>query len=102
MLFMQRTLSTFFSTQAARTRCQVYFLLVSIPAYRALGSDEMKRAAANRAIAADGIPEGELTPIRAAVQCNKRTDSEQFRNKIAARTGRRIPDRGRGRLALCK
>ena len=46
---------------------------------------------------------GETRDInRAAVQRNKRTDSEQFRNKIAAREWRSEVERIGGRLPLVR
>jgi putative transposase len=62
-----------------------------------LGKTRKERCLAYRAFVDEGIGEGELEKIRTALQRNQLTGNERFRNEIAARTGRRISARGRGR-----
>ena len=62
--------------------------------YELLASDAAKRY---REFVRKGVPQDELSTIRAAVQRNQLTGSSHFMEAIEAKTGRRIESRSRGR-----
>lgn len=72
-------------------------LLDPFSTYESLAASDRERARAYRSFVAQGIPKKQLALIRAAIQRNQLTGNKRFQSEIARRTGRRIPDRGRGR-----
>ena len=67
------------------------------PCYLALGDDPSKRVARYREFVHQAIPQNEWNLIRTAVQRGQLTGSARFVEEVAARLGRRVQCRGRGR-----
>ena len=67
------------------------------PCYLALSDDQSTRVARYREFVRQAIPENEWNTIRTAVQRGQLTGSERFAEEVAAKLGRRVQHRGRGR-----
>ncbi len=72
-------------------------LLVPHPEYLALGADPCERAAAYRAVVAEGGEDGLVAEIRAHLQQQKALGSDRFQAWVTQRTGKFAGLRSRGR-----
>jgi len=70
--------------------------------YKALGATDAARLLSYRVFVSEGMEESELATIRSAVKRNQVTGTPRFKERLAERTGRRIPSRGRGRPKIPK